>query len=62
MNAKPTPAQVKRYNRAVDRMFKEMDRFNAESVSCGIPLHRVVYTVFELGLRTIKITNRRNKK
>ena len=62
MNAKPTPAQVKRYNRAVERMFKAMDRFNAETSACGITVLRVVYTVFELGLRTIKITNRRNKK
>ena len=62
MKPNPVAPHVKRYNRAVDRMFKALDRFEAEATACGIPVRRVVYAVVEPGMRTFRITSRANAK
>ena len=55
-------ANVTRYNRAFDRVWRELKRFMGAAEECGFPLRRVTFERTESGGKILRTTNRRIKK
>ena len=61
MKPKPIDANIRRYNRAFDRLWKALDQFARDAEDFERPLRRVVYTTEGDGVRYLRVTNRRSK-
>ena len=55
-------ANVRRYNRAFDRVWLELKRFMVAAEECGFPLRRVTFERTESGGKILRTTGRRVKK